>query len=297
MSTYQVELPDGRRLELAEGGDPAGVVVVVHHGTPGGAVLHPAWVSDARERGLRLVTYARPGYGASTRQPGRAVGDAAPDVAAIADALGADRFLTWGFSGGGPHALACAALLPGRVVAAAALAAIAPYGSPGLDFLAGMGEGNVEEFGTVLAGGEEAFRPLAEEQAAQMAAATAPELADAFAPFLSAVDAAEIRGPIAATLLAQIRAGCATGADGWIDDDLAYVRPWGFDVADITVPVQLCQGRHDAMVPYAHGQWLAAHIPGVDARLSDDDGHLTLVTQRVPDVHRWLRGHWDAPEV
>ena len=271
----QVELPDGRTLQIAEGGAPDGVLVIVHHGTPGGAVLDPAWERDAVTNGLRLVTYARPGYGTSTRAPGRRVSDAAADVAALADVLGAERFLTWGASGGGPHALACAALLPGRVVAAASLAGVAPYDADGLDFMAGMGEGNIEEFGLVVREGEAGIRPLAERETAGLLGITHEQLAEQMDAFVTETDAAMMRGPLGEWLLASFRAGLATGADGWVDDDLVFVAPWGFAVSDIGVPVLVVQGRQDVMVPFGHGEWLAATIPGAEAWLTDHDGHTT----------------------
>jgi pimeloyl-ACP methyl ester carboxylesterase len=268
--------------------------VLVHHGSPGAAVLHPDWEPLAAAEGLRLVTYSRPGYGHSSRVAGRAVADAAHDCAALADALGHERFLTFGFSGGGPHALACAALLPERVVAAAALAPCAPYGAPGLDFFDGMGPGNVEEFGLLLEGGEAAIRPRAEQQAVEYRAFGLAEFVDAMGPFVTPADAAELRGPIGATLLRHFQHGMIVSADGWIDDDLALVAPWGFDVDQIGVPVLLWQGRQDAMVPFGHGRWLAERIPGVEAELTEDDGHLSLLTRRAPELFRWLRGRWDA---
>src|SRR5919109_1263991 len=152
MREHRIESPDDRVLAAVEGGDPNGPAVVVHNGTPMSRLLYAPHVADAKARGLRLIGYDRPGYGGSTPQPGRVVADAAADVAAIADALGIDRFGTWGISGGGPHALACAALLPDRVVAAASLAGVAPYDAKDLDWLAGMGEANVQEFALTLQG-------------------------------------------------------------------------------------------------------------------------------------------------
>ena len=207
-------LPDGRTLQVREGGDPDGVLLVIHHGTPGGAVLAAAWSDDAAARGLRLVTYARPGYGGSTRQPGRSVADVAHDVAALADACGAERFLTWGSSGGGPHALACAALLPDRVVAAASLAGVGPFDATDLDFLAGMGEGNVEEFGTAVADGEPGVRAFTEKLAAALLAASREQFVEEMAPFLTDVDAAELRGPLGEVLVAALHSGLASGVDG-----------------------------------------------------------------------------------
>ena len=290
----QIAVADGRECEVVQGGDPSGVPVVIHHGSPGAAVLHPEWDAIAADEGLRLVIYSRPGYGLSDRARGRAVADAARDTAAIADALGFDRFLSFGFSGGGPHVLACAALLPDRVVAAAALASIAPFDAAGLDWFDGMGEGNVQEFKLVLEG-EQAIRPLAEEQAAELRDATQDDWVEAMAPFLTAADAGEVRGPIGATLLEHFKHGTAVSVDGWIDDDLAFARPWGFDIAQIRVPVLLWQGRQDAMVPFGHGQWLACTVPGVTADLTEHDGHLSLLTQRAPELFRWLRERWDNP--
>jgi pimeloyl-ACP methyl ester carboxylesterase len=286
-----VEVAD-RRLNVVDLGREGDRPVVIHHGSPGGTVPHPDWVEDATARGLRLIAYHRPGYGASTRHPGRTVADAAVDVVAIADALGLDRFLTWGTSGGGPHALACAALRPDRVIAAATLASVGPYGVDGLDYLAGMGEGNIAEFGLALSDGAEGLAPALAADAREMLAGTAADLVTSFAPHLTEADAGVLRGGYAETMLAQIRDGCADGVDGWIDDDLAFIAPWGFDVADIRVPVLVLQGRQDAMVPYAHGEWLAARIPTAEPRLSETDGHLSLVTQRIGEVHAWLSERW-----
>lgn len=141
-----VSLADGRELKLEVAGDRNGEVVLVHGGTPNSRLLFPAHVAYAEARGICLVGYDRPGYGGSTRQVGRSIAEAVADVRAIADALGVERLLTWGISGGGPHALACAALAPDLVVAAASLASVAPYGAPGLDFFAGMGQLNVDDF-------------------------------------------------------------------------------------------------------------------------------------------------------
>jgi pimeloyl-ACP methyl ester carboxylesterase len=292
MLSHTVRTADGRDLDVVEDGVRDGVPVVIHHGTPGGAALHAPWVADAHERGLRLISFSRPGYGGSTRLPGRQVADVVPDVERIADGLGIGRFLSWGISGGGPHVLACAALLPDRVVAAASLAAIGPFGADGLDFFAGMGPGNVEEFGMVLDHGPEALRERYVQQAGEFRQADVPGLVTAMQGFLSDVDAKELNYGLGEYLLGATRRGLEPGVDGWLDDD--FTQAWGFDVRDIRVPVLLWQGREDAMVPYGHGEWLASQIPGVEAHLSDEDGHLTLVTRRIPDVHGWLHERWAA---
>ena len=274
-------------LAVVEGADPTGPAIVVHHGTPMSRLLYGPNLADARARGLRLIGYDRPGYGDSTPQPGRTVADAATDVAAIADALGIDRFATWGISGGGPHALACAALLPERVVAAASLAGAAPYDAHELDFLAGMGEGNVKEFGLILEGREK-LEPFLRAERDALLTAGREGLAEAMRTLLTPVDAAAFTGETAEFLFESLQVGSAQRIDGWLDDDLAFVKPWGFSVEQIGVPVLLWQGAEDRFVPLAHGEWLASCIPTCEAHLSPDDGHITLLVRRVSEVHEWL---------
>ena len=284
---HRIETPDGRVLAVMEGGDPDGPAVVVHHGTPMSRLLYGPTVADAEARGLRLIGYDRPGYGDSTPQSGRTVADAATDVATIADALGIDRFATWGISGGGPHALACAALLPERVVAAASLAGAAPYDAEGLDFVDGMGEGNVKEFGLILEGRKK-LEPFLRAERDALLAAGREGLAEGMRTLLSPVDAAAFTGETAEYLFESLRVGSAERIDGWLDDDLAFVKPWGCSVEQIGVPVLVWQGAEDRFVPFAHGEWLASRIPTCEARLSPEDGHITLLVRRVSEVHEWL---------
>jgi pimeloyl-ACP methyl ester carboxylesterase len=282
-----ITAPDGRTLTVREGGDPAGFPVLFISGTPGSSTLDEAHLRDAEERGIRLFSYDRPGYGASTRHEGRRVADCAGDIAAVCDALEIGRLAVWGISGGGPHALAAAALLEDRVVAAASLASPAPYDAEGLDYFAGMGEQNVEEFGVIFEG-EEAHRASMERQRAELLSLEPERLVEAWQTLLGQADREVATGEFAANLLDHMRAGLEPSGDGWLDDDLAFVRPWGFDLASIGVPVQLWHGEQDRFVPFAHGVWLAERIPTVDAHLSADDGHLTLFLRRVPQVHAWL---------
>ena len=287
MSERDVTLRDGRTLHIYDEGDPDGKPVVVHHGSPSAGHLFARHVEDAQERGIRLIGYDRAGYGGSAPSPGRSVADVAPDVEDVLDALDLDRFATWGLSGGGPHALACAALLGNRCLAAASLASPAPWGADGLDWLAGMGEGNVAEFDAVLEGGEALEASLGRD-AAEMLAGGAAELRKAILSVLSPVDQAALDADFGDFLYESMRAGIGERIDGWRDDNVAFVRAWGFEPADIGTPVLLLHGVHDLMVPPSHGRWLAERIPGVDARISESDGHLTLLKGRVPEVHEWL---------
>jgi pimeloyl-ACP methyl ester carboxylesterase len=284
-----VRAPDGRMLAVEESGDPDGRPVLIHMGTPAPRRLYGPHVRDAAARGLRLISYDRPGYGGSSPQPGRTVADCAGDVRAICAELGIDRLATWGISGGGPHVLACAALLPGLVTAAASLASLAPYGAEGLDYFAGMGQENVAAFRLFFTD-EVAARAQTDEDRLEFLAMSPEDFADVLGSLLAPADAAVLRGEMARYQVSSGQGGLAPGSQGWWDDNCT-LRPWGFDLADITVPVLLLHGRQDKMVPAGHGEWLAAHIPGVEARLLDQDGHLTLLQNRVPEVHAWLSDH------
>jgi pimeloyl-ACP methyl ester carboxylesterase len=287
VSERDITLADGRTLHVYEAGVGDGQAVIAIYGTPSSGLIYDAHAQDAEARGIRLVTFDRAGYGTSDAKPGRSVGDVAADVAAIADELELEHFAVWGVSGGGPHALACAALLPGRVTAAASLAGVAPYGVDGLDWTAGMGEDNIEEFGASVQG-RGPLDTYLRAQAAGLAGATVEDLRVVWASLLTPVDAEIASGPHAVYLMESMRRALALGVDGGLDDDLAFVAPWGFELDEIAVPVLLWQGEQDRFVPFSHGRWLAERIPGVEARLTADDGHLTLMEHRVPDVHAWL---------
>jgi pimeloyl-ACP methyl ester carboxylesterase len=269
-------LADGRTLEYLVEGPADGMPFVLHHGTPSAAVRYAPVFEAAIGRGLRVVTHSRPGYGSSTPHPGRRVADVAPDVAALLDHLGATEFVTAGWSGGGPHALACAALLPDRCRAAATIAGVAPYTADGLDWLAGMGDENIAEFGAARAGRTELDEFLT-EAAAPMAEVTPAEIVAAMGDLLSEVDKAALTGGFADYLAAGSRRALASGFAGWREDDLAFLADWGFPLTAITAPVAVWQGDQDRMVPAAHGAWLAAHVPTATAHPAPGEGHLTLI--------------------
>jgi pimeloyl-ACP methyl ester carboxylesterase len=290
---HQVPAVDGRTLRVVSDGDPDGIPVLVQHGTPSEGSLYEPHVADARERGIRLLGYDRPGYGGSSPHVGRNVADCARDVEAIADTLELERLAVWGVSGGGPHALACGALLGGRVVAVAALSSVGPADAADLDWTAGMGEENVVEFEAALRG-REALAPLSEALRAEMLEAGSDQLREAMHTLLTPVDAKALTGEFAEFMYASISNGLRDGIEGWLEDDLAFVTSWGFDVESVDVPVLLWHGEHDRFVPIAHGRWLAERLPDVDARLSDVDGHLTIATRRVPEVHAWLVERFQA---
>jgi len=282
-----VTTSDGRALRVHEGGDPSGVPVLVQHGTPMTGQLFGPHVEDAKGRRIRLIGYDRPGYGGSTAHPDRSIADDAADVATIADALGFERIAVWGISGGGPRALACAALLPERIVAVASLASVAPVDAEGLDWTAGMGELNLEGFAAVRRG-RAALEAYLRREADDLLAVESGQLVEALQSLLTPVDAAVLTGELADYVADCMRNAIGDGIDGWCDDDLAIDKPWGFDVEDIRLPVLLWHGKQDRFVPPEHGEWLASRIPDADAHISDEDGHMTLLARRIPEVHSWL---------
>jgi pimeloyl-ACP methyl ester carboxylesterase len=281
---------DKRTLDVHEAGDPAGFPVLFHHGTPAAGLPYGQHGELAREQGIRLIGYDRPGYGASTRAKNRRVEDCVADVTEIADTLHLDRFAMWGISGGGPHALACAALCDDRLKAVASLASVAPFGADGLDWFDGMGEDNHVEFGKAL-DGEEALRGFCEPLAKDIIAADPAALVQVLASLLGPADRAVLTGAFAEYLHECDARGLASGVDGWIDDDFAFVEPWGFELGEISRPVLLLHGEDDRFVPVSHGHWLAARIPDVDARIDPADGHLTLFERRMREVNAWLLSH------
>lgn len=282
--TTHVDLEDGRRLEVLVADDRSGLPVLFHGGLPSAVVAYPPLDEAASRAGVHVITYSRPGYGDSSPWPTgrdvRVVDDVA-DTVAILDHLGIDEFATLGWSGGGPRALACAALLPGRCLAATSLAGVAPVGESGMpleDYLAEMGPENVRDFRASLEG-REALAPLIEQEVEEFAEVTGEQIVAAFGGLVSEVDAAALTGALADWIAAEVRHAAAQGAAGMLEDSLAIVAPWGFDLGGITVPVDVWQGRHDKMVPFAHGEWLAAHVPTARVRLFEDEGHLSLFAQ------------------
>lgn len=286
--------PDGRELAFAIWGDPSGFPVLSLHGTPGCRLNR--WPDEElyRRLGVCLVTHDRAGYGRSTRRRGRRIADEADDVRVLADLLGFERFGVSGGSGGGPHALACAALLRGRVVRALCAVGFAPLGSPGLEreaWLAGMDPENVKEFGWADAG-EEVLAVELEREHAAMLERVAVDPATVFGDFeLSEADQAQMARPE----FVRVTRGVTTeeavdGVWGWVDDDLAVVRPWGFEVDEIDVPVLVRYGVEDVLVPPAHGEWLAANVPGCVVQVDEAAGHLGAdPEQEIPENMRWLR--------
>jgi pimeloyl-ACP methyl ester carboxylesterase len=273
-SERDLRLEDGRTLRAYDSGaDTAHPFTVVwHHGSPQtGAPLEPL-LSAAARRGIRLLSYGRPSYGGSSPNPGRDVASAAADVALLADAFVVPRFAVMGISGGGPHALACAALLADRVTGVVSVAGLAPF-TEEFDWSAGM----VSDGGLRAAmAGREARARYAESDEFD---------ADSFTP----ADRAALSGAWA-SLGADAGRAQAAGPDGLIDDDVALVAPWGFDVTRIDAPVLVVQGGEDRIVPPAHAHWLMRHCPRPELWFRPHDGHVSIL-DACPLAMDWLAAH------
>jgi pimeloyl-ACP methyl ester carboxylesterase len=265
--------------------DPSGpTALVFHHGQPGAAFLDPRWVGAAAGQEWPLVMLSRPGYGLSHRRAGRSVSDVAGDVAAVLDHLGVEHFVTAGWSGGGPHALAGAALLPDRCLAAATIAGVAPYAGVGdLEWTEGMGAENVEEFEAVIAGDPHAEGRI-RDLCLQLADIRAEQLIDALGGLLSAPDKQILSGEFGEYVAAWCRLAAANGYHGYWDDGQAFVCPWGFDLAAITVPVRVWWTDLDLMVPPSHGEWLATHVAGARPAYVGGEGHLSLLARYAEEI-------------
>lgn len=282
-----VHLADGRQLDVLLGGADAGRALVAHHGTPGETHRYAGWADAVGARGMRFVAYSRPGYAGSTRRAGRSVADATADVAELLDQLEVDRFVSLGGSGGGPHSIACAALLAGRCLAATALVTVAPWGADGLDWMAGMAQINVDEFGAALQG-EAVLRGWMASEGEVFRHVTGPQILSALGEALSPVDQAVMTATYAERSADHMRRALLDGFDGWVDDDLAFAQPWGFELGSIPVPVTIWQGELDRLVPWSHGEWLAARIPGAEFRLAEGHGHFSLGETNRDEILDWL---------
>jgi pimeloyl-ACP methyl ester carboxylesterase len=275
-----LELGGGRRLHVydtdAEESDSS-LTVFWHHGTPNiGPPPEPLFPVSA-ELGIRWISYDRPGYGGSTPDPGRDIASAAGYVAAVADAMSIDRFAVMGHSGGGPHALACGAVLPARVLGVVSVSGLAPYGAEGLDWFADMATAGVASLRAAVEGRE----------AKEAYEASSPE-GD---PGFTDADEAALSGAWS-WLIDVVRPAIAGGPGGLIDDDLAAVAPWGFDPRQITAPMLLLHGGEDRVVPSSHGQWLASRCPSAELWLFPDDGHVSVLHAGAAALG-WLRDHAD----
>lgn len=273
-------LPDGVNLHTYDtGADSGGLVVVYHHGSPNIGPPPAPLFSLSDELGIRWISYDRPGYGGSTPAPGRDVASGARLVAAVTEALGIERFATLGHSSGGTYALASAALLPDRVLAAATISSLAPYDAEGLDYFDGMAPAGVGSLGAAAKGRDSRARFEDEDPEDDIGFIAADE---------------EALSGAWSWMLDVVRPALTAGPDAAIDDDIASTTAWGFDLAEVRAPTLVVHGGQDRMVPLGHARWLAARIPGAELRVYPDDGHVSVL-HAAPDAVRWLHTHASSP--
>jgi pimeloyl-ACP methyl ester carboxylesterase len=292
VDTVIVRDSEGRSLGIAAADIRAGFPLLLHSGSPGSRVLYQPAVELAAEYGFRMVSYDRPGYGLSDPRPGRLVADAVEDALVIADELGFQRFATWGFSGGGPFALACAARLGDHVSAACVFASLGPSDAPDLDFLTGRSKEFRAEVKLFTDNRQQAREKYRADAAGQLESMSDAATWISFWGERAGVDDAHSQR-LAHHLAASTREAARQGDEGWWEDWVAFLSPWGIDLAGIDVPVQLWHGEKDLAAPIEHGRWLADHIPGVDAHLLPEDDHSTIESEIVHQraAFQWLRDH------
>ena len=273
--TTVVGTADGREVACCQWGVADGSPLFFLHGTFGGRLARHVG-GEYERNGLRVITYDRPGFGRSTRLPGRSVADAAGDVARIADTLGLKSFGVVGASGGGPYALAVAALLPDRVTRCATIVAGAPYDAAGLDFFDGMDEATRTDWQAMVADGEDY---LLEDYQATL-------------EWLDTLEAepGDLSPDVHRMLVVAFQDGLAPGPGGYIDDCLAVVRPWGLNVGDVAAPTRVMLARQDSSVPAAHGEWLAQHLPRGEL-VWVDGGHFGPRPEPEEQLLAWVGGH------
>jgi pimeloyl-ACP methyl ester carboxylesterase len=278
-----IDTPDGRTLEVGTLGDPSGQTVLFHHGTPGSVNLVKMFGPLVEDGRLFVVTTSRAGYGKSTRLEGRDVAAVVSDARAALDSLGRGGYVAVGWSGGGPHALACAALDAPRCIAAWSLAGVVPTNLD-FDWTEGMGPENVEEFALAKEGGPEYLAHMARYGDA-FAGATKDNVVELFGGLLSEPDkvvfeSEERREAFAASL----RQGFELGWQGFYDDDQAMMKEWGFDPTTISVPVAVWFGDQDLMVPRTHGEWLCKNLPTAERHYFPGEGHVSVVVNHVDEL-------------
>lgn len=284
---------DGRKLDVMLCGDlQSKIGLVCHHGTPSDATLWQSWGELAADNNLKLIAISRPGYGLSQRKPKRSVSCVANDVEDVLDNLNIDKFLTIGWSGGGPHALACASQLSSRCLGVSILAGVAPHGEPDLDATMEMGPENIEHKRITLQG-EASLREWADVQTVSWRTVVGKDLAKELGGLVPEIDIDFLNNHGQGDIWADsIRRALQNGIDGYIDDSLVYVKDWGFNPKEIEVPVTIWQGDLDLMVPFAHGEWLLKHLPNSRDKLILGEGHISLVAKYKNEIIDDLTSYW-----
>jgi pimeloyl-ACP methyl ester carboxylesterase len=275
----QITLSDGRKLEYFDNGVQSEKAILLLHGTPSDGSLWSSWLEEIKD--VRAISTSRAGYGLSDRHKGRTVAVDIHDQVAVLDHFGIKSFVSIGWSGGGPHSLNMTR--DARCKAAFTLAGVGEWGREDLDFLEGMGPENHEEFGAALKG-ETAINEWMNENAVVFKNVTAADLIEAFGGLIGEADKRVWTADLAEKDAANFRRALSVSFDGWIDDDLAFVQPFGFELSKLDKPVIIYQGDDDFMVPHAHSLWLNKHIPNSILKFVPGHGHISLGEEFRPEI-------------
>ncbi len=273
MHSRQFTLADGRNLDLLLGEGAKKSAIVFHHGTPSHATLWNSWITAFENRGIFSFAYSRAGYGTSSRHPDRSVNDVVSDIQEVLNEYGVENFVSVGRSGGGPHALATTG--DQRCKGVLSIAGFGEYGAPDLDFLAGMGEGNHQQFGAAISG-VATLTAWMDAKADFRKTITGQKVIESLGGVLSDSDKAVLTSQFAEDIAHTFHSALQHGYYGWLNDDIAFVKNWGFDIRKITVPVSLWHGDQDLFVPHAHSEWLLSKIPTAHITRKVGEGHLSL---------------------
>ncbi|QLH80213.1 alpha/beta fold hydrolase [Halosimplex pelagicum] len=268
-----IELPDGRTLSYAEYGDPEGTPVFAFHGVIGSRLMWSLCDEDARERGVRLVAPDRPGFGASDFHGGRSLLDWPADVCALADELGIDRFGVTGFSGGGPHAMACAHAVPERVRGVSLVSTVTPPET----------RDRADPFNEAVLSATRfvpGFSQAAFASSAWLADNAWPQFRTALKVGSPPEDRTIFDGPAGETLFADGAEAFRNGSRGPAHDLPLVGDDWGFDARDCPHDVDLWHGRADATVGPDLARAFGDLLPAADLYLGDGAHYSTYVDNR-----------------
>jgi pimeloyl-ACP methyl ester carboxylesterase len=286
MESHDLKLADGRNLDLLVGDGDGRTAVIFHHGTPSCTLVWEPWITKLEKAGIKAIAYSRAGYSTSDRKIGRSVVDVNRDIAEVLDHFAIEHFVAVGWSGGGPHALASS--LDPRCKSVLVLAGVGMYGQSDLDFLAGMGEENLDEFGVALEG-EEKLVEWMNINGTAYKTITGEALRSSISSLFSKSDTVAMQNvEISDRLAENFRKSLTNGFWGWIDDDFAFTQDWGFSLDQVKTPVAIFQGDEDMMVPGSHGRWLHAKIPQSTLRLIPGEGHLAFFSSARDEVFNFL---------
>ena len=266
-----IKLTDGRNLDYISNEVDSKAAILFHHGTPGECSGWQKWFSEIQ--GVKAIAASRPGYGLSDRRKGRTVASDIDNGSQILDHFGIESFVSIGWSGGGPHAINMTR--DSRCKGAITLAGVGEWGNADLDFLEGMGPENHEEFGAAVAG-ESVIEKWMQTNVPAFANVQGSDLIESFGGLIGEADKKALTPEVADVDAASFRRALSVSYNGWLDDDLAFVQPFGFDLAKVTKPVLVWQGDDDFMVPKAHSEWLAKHIPTAALNFVPGHGHISL---------------------